>query len=745
MNLKFTFFSALYLITAIISFFVAFIAWRRRGVRASKELFLLMLSCGIWAFFIIFETASLSLDNKILWSKIAYVGALSTPVFYFLFVLRFTGRDSSLQVRYILYLFIIPFLTFLFTITNEYHMLVWTGYAPISVHTNLTQYYHGIVYWIGNVGYNFTLLIFASVYLFKFILRQNYPYRAQARIIFVSSLCPWAASILYITGQNPVPGFDIVPQSLVFGGMLLAYAIFNNRLLDLVPIARGALLETIRDGILVLDHQDRIQEINKHACQILGLERRKAIGVFIETSGATPSELIEKIIGGNDNSICTIVKDNGKNTFRIEKLDLPEYPGSRLIIIRDLTDEEIRKSELVRSEDKYLTMQNMFKMMADNMEDYLWAKDLNKRFIFVNKTFCEDILKISNTLEPIGKDDLFFAQRERDLQPMNREWYTFGETSLDSDQIILDSRNPGRFKEEGFIHGVHIVLDVYKAPIFNSNEEMVGVVCSARDITSQEQSKQYLLDAKQRAEESNRIKSTFLSSLSHQIKNPINSITEFLDILQGPDIDTSDKIAYLSLIKKNNDRVLETLEDIIELSKLESKQTVLSDSIFNLNETMDYLFNSFKREADQKGLKLSYFKGLENNDALIKTDRNKLESVMIHLLKNALKYTHEGYVDFGYSVWKDKITFYVKDSGIGIPENKHRIIFNNFIQNPGNKSYMFEGAGLGLSIVKAFVDMLGGKIELISKVGSGSTFSFWFPYKSLDLAAQGTSKPINKM
>ncbi|MDP3398799.1 MAG: histidine kinase N-terminal 7TM domain-containing protein, partial [Bacteroidales bacterium] len=272
MNYIFTIFSLLFLFSSMVSFAVAVIAWKRKRERGTKELAWLMFFAGLWSFFVIFETASPTLELKIFWSKVAYVGALTTPVLYLTLVLRFVGKDKYLKLKYQIALWTVPFITFILTLTNEYHGLIWTGYAPISPSTNLTQYYHGIAFWIGNVMYNYILLIITSAYLLTFIFKRMLTFRTQGLYLFVASLCPWVASVFYITAKNPVPGLDLVPQSMIFSGILFTIAIFKNRFLDLSPVARETLFETLGEGIIVLDTNNRVQDINDTARGFLGVD-----------------------------------------------------------------------------------------------------------------------------------------------------------------------------------------------------------------------------------------------------------------------------------------------------------------------------------------------------------------------------------------------------------------------------------------------------------------------------------------
>lgn len=244
-----------------------------------------------------------------------------------------------------------------------------------------------------------------------------------------------------------------------------------------------------------------------------------------------------------------------------------------------------------------------------------------------------------------------------------------------------------------------------------------------------------LLRAKEKAEESDRLKSAFLTNMSHEIRTPMNGILGFANLLKEPGLTGEKQKEYIRIIEKSGDRMLNTINDIMDISIIESGQVNISISEVNINEQTENLFLFFKPEAEKKGLQLSLNNSLVGKEAIIETDLEKVYSILSNLIKNALKYTSEGDIEFGYNLKINNasfnLEFFVKDTGIGIQENRQSAIFERFVQADIEDKMALEGSGLGLSIAKAYAEMLGGKIWVESKVGVGSQFYFTIPYISM--------------
>jgi len=240
-----------------------------------------------------------------------------------------------------------------------------------------------------------------------------------------------------------------------------------------------------------------------------------------------------------------------------------------------------------------------------------------------------------------------------------------------------------------------------------------------------------LQKAKDVAEESERLKSAFLANMSHEIRTPMNGILGFAELLEEPGLTGDEQREYVSIIQKSGLRMLNIINDIVSISKVESGQMEVTISQTDLNVQIEYIYKFFKPEAEQLGLNFFYKKALNAKAAIVKTDREKIYAILTNLVKNALKFTSAGSIELGYQMKDNYIEFFVCDTGIGIPKEQQQIIFERFRQGSESLNRNYEGAGLGLSISKAYVEMLGGRIWVESDPGKGSTFYFTIPLNAI--------------
>ncbi len=237
--------------------------------------------------------------------------------------------------------------------------------------------------------------------------------------------------------------------------------------------------------------------------------------------------------------------------------------------------------------------------------------------------------------------------------------------------------------------------------------------------------------AKDRAEESDKLKTEFLNNMSHEVRTPMNAIIGFSELLDSPDITREERKNYLSIMQNSGYQLLRIIEDILEISNLETQQESLKEKQFNLNDFMMELFCVFNLKHNDKDIEFTINNELDDGASYIITDRTRLNKVLSNLLENAFRYTMEGSIEMGYRISGETITFYVKDTGIGISKENQKVVFKRFSQEEKELSRKYGGLGLGLAISRENAKLLGGDITLESQKGKGSTFFVTIPYKAV--------------
>lgn len=474
-----------------------------------------------------------------------------------------------------------------------------------------------------------------------------------------------------------------------------------------------------RDAILMIDSEGLICFWNNAATHIFGYKEEEVYGRDLHTLLA-PSKYISSFKDGfskfiksghgaaiNNTLELTALRKSGEE-FHID-LSLSAIKinskWNAIGIIKDITERKNAEQKIIESETYYRTL-------IETSPDAIVTTDIEGNITYVSKRVSE-ILNIKNEKEIINTSILDWIDPDQHIKAMERISGIFDGSYVPAiNEYILVRKDKSR-----------VISEVSSAPVFNSEDNISGLLLIIHDITLRKKKEEELILAKEKAEESDRLKAAFIQNISHEIRTPMNALVGFSELLKEPDMNEEDRNIFVENIIAGTNQLLSIISNIVEISNIKANLVKFDKKELDPDIILNDIFTRFSSRADEKKLNLNIENQLGNNKIRVIADEGLLTNSLNHLVGNAIKFTHKGMVNISCNASANHITFKVKDSGIGISDELHTKIFEAFFQVENSTSRRYEGTGLGLTIAKAYIEVMGGNLSFSSVPGSGSEFS----------------------
>ena len=458
---------------AIVSGWIAAYIWTRRSIRSAPALTGLALAVMVWSLGYALELGGANLATKLFWGKVQYIGIVTAPLFWFIFAYNHASRDQRMSHWAMLLASIIPFITLALVFTTDLHGLVWQEIGlRTTANFSLLRVTYGPWFWIHSV-YSYTLLLAGAFFIVRSVRHMWGPYRGQAVALLVAVAAPWIGNIVYLSGLSPIPYLDPTPFAFTISVIALVWGIFGFRLMDLSPVARDMVVEEMSEGMVVLDAQARIADMNPAAERLLAISAAQAIGrPMAEVLRAWPQVLDR--FGGTLETSDEITVGSGDTQrwyeVRISPLkDRRQRVAGRVITVRNIT---ARK----QIEERLLEERNLLRTVIDNVPDQIFVRDLTNRFVLSNLSDAR-AMGVDDPEILVGKTDYDFYPPEQAVQFQT------------DNQAVMQSGQPLINREERVgadDHDPRWVLTT-KVPLRDRQGDIIGLVGIARDVTERKQ------------------------------------------------------------------------------------------------------------------------------------------------------------------------------------------------------------------------------------------------------------------
>jgi PAS domain S-box-containing protein len=744
------------IVVAAISSALALIAWHRRPAPGTIPLTWLLLAAAGWSLAYLLELGSVGLSTKLFWARVQYLGIVIVPVTWLATVLQYTGREALLTRRNLSLLVIVPLATLLQVWTNSAHRLIWSDVQLARCGSlSVLELSHGIGFWI-HTTYSYLLLSLGVITLYQRFVHSSALYRGQAAVMLLGALMPWVGNALYLAGVYPIPCLDLTPFAFTFTGLVAMWGLLRFRLLDIVPVMRDAVIESMGDGAIVLDVQDRILDLNPAAQRIIGATTAEVIGRPV--CQVLPDWLgVLEACDGVKGSRAEVALDKGAGNryydLRVFPLfDRQQHLSGRLIMLLDITERRQAESqrdftlEALRRRNRALALLNQ---VGQELAATLDLRQISERLLQeVTETIYAEGASIWlwDEEQPAWLTCRAAFQRDRGPTPINLRlrpgqgiagWVAQTGRSV----IVPCAPEDGRFfpgidEQTGLrtisllaapllVRGTTIgaleVVNKLKRDFDGEDLRLVETLAASAGIAIEnarlvDALRKYAIELEARNEDLD----AFAHTAAHDLKGPLAKVVGYCEVLKDafPTMSDEEIGRYLRTIAQQGRRMSNIIEEMLLLAGVRKSAVVAmrpldtTRIVAEAQSRLAYLIEEYQAEVilpERWPAALGYAPWVEE--------------VWINYLSNAIKYGgRPPRVELGATIGADgKVCFWVRDNGLGLTAHEQTQLFKPFTRLDEVRA---KGHGLGLSIVRRIVERLDGQVGVDSQVGVGSVFSF---------------------
>ena len=697
------------LASAAITLWLAVYAWRRRSTTGALYFSLLMTAVSLWSVSHLLEILTVHPTWRLIWSNATFFGVTTVPVFWFLFILEYTGRTRGLSRLKIAALFVEPLIILILIWSNFYHGLFRQGMVlDLTGALPKAQMIYGPAFWV-HTAYSYSLFVVSNVLLIIAFVRAPHLYRRQSGIMLIGAFVPWLANLFYVFPLGAMAYFDPTAVAFCISGLLFGWAIFGYRFIDAMPFARDTLIENLTDGLVVLDRQQRIIDINPAAEMILGCHASDVVGLLAAQGLQSWGMLVEQLHLLTDvNTEFSVPGADGVLYYDLRIIGLTDRRGrlsGRLVILRDITSRK-------QTEDAYYTL------VEHSLQGLAVIQDNQIRF--ANPALAAITGLTVEALSDITLEMIRDRVHEEDR-------YLFESLGHGAQQRELRLQTLAKGTQWLQLTASHIQFQGRPAM-------QVAVI----DVSQRKEAIAQLQVAKEEAELANRAKSIFLANMSHELRTPLSAIIGYSEMLrEQADIKGDGLLAKrLGNIETAAHHLLTILNSILDLSKVEAGKMKLYPEWFEVASFVEDLRVMAEPLMIQNQNRLVLV--CAPDVGTLYADKTKVQQILLNLLSNAGKFTREGQVTLRVdgatavspSPPSSTIVFQVQDTGIGMSSDEVNRLFRPFSQLDASPTRNYSGAGLGLVISRRFAEMMGGTLTVESAPGIGSIFTMRLPVQT---------------